>query len=68
MSNLTIRFNIEANWYDRYSMNDVSILNGNNFSSDYFAILRDRLHLRTHSNVADKFYRAIGFTPHIVYS
>lgn len=23
----------------------------------------DRLHLRTHSNVADRFYRAIGFTP-----
>jgi len=24
----------------------------------------DRLHLRTHSDVADRFYRAIGFTPH----
>jgi hypothetical protein len=23
----------------------------------------DRLHLPTHSNVADNFYRAIGFTP-----
>ncbi len=24
----------------------------------------NRLHLRTHSDVADKFYRAIGFTPY----